>query len=162
MESHMSEVQVPPAPLADPTLSAEERLWAAVAHQTLACMIFPYLWSGGIFATFVLMKVFRSRSSFVSFHSRQTLYAQLALALLLGPIWITTRWTPLSSLPRAVLWLLATWSALGGLVFLSAIIANTTAVSRTRLGQDYEYPLIGRWARLRSDRSSPSSDPTAP
>ena len=69
----------------------EERRWAAYAHQSMCFMFLVYLWFGALVATTVLMEVFKSRSRFVVFHARQTLFLQLAIIGLVGPAWFASK-----------------------------------------------------------------------
>lgn len=142
----------------------EERKWAAYAHQTLCWMFLVYLWFGALIATTVLMDVFKSRSRFVVFHARQTLFLQLVIIVLVGPAWLTSKFCKMAELERFVQVLIGVPAILGVLLGVIAMFASLEAVSRIRAkdGEDFEYWLVGRWARDPSERQgvSPPSDET--
>ena len=127
--------------------TAEERKWAAYAHQTMCFMFLVYLWSGALIATTVLMEVFKSRSRFVVFHARQTLYLQFVIIALVGPVWLTSKFYKLAELSRLVQALIVVSAILGLLVCVTAMFCSLIAASRIRAGEDFEYWLVGRWAR---------------
>lgn len=134
--------------------SEEERKWAAYAHQTMCWMFLVYLWFGALIATTVLMEVFKSRSRFVVFHARQTLYLQLVIIGLVGPAWLTSKFYKMAELERLVQILLGVPAILGMLLCVIAMFASLEAVSRIRAneGEDFEYWLVGRWARAGGER----------
>ncbi len=132
----------------------EERKWAAYAHQTLCWMFLIYLWFGALVATTVLMEVFKSRSRFVVFHARQTLFLQLGIIVMVGPAWLTSKFCKMEELDRLVQILIGVPAILGLLLCVTATFASLTAVSQIRAGegQDFEYWLVGRWAREADER----------
>lgn len=144
--------------------TSEERRWAAYAHQTLSWMFLIYLWFGALVVTTVLMEVFKSRSRFVVFHARQTLFLQLLIMVLVGPAWITSKFCTFAELERFIQVLIGVPAIIGVLLWVIAICASLEAVSRIRAndGKDFEYWLVGRWARDSGEQYgvSPSSDET--
>ena len=136
------------------TPSEEERKWAAYAHQSIFWLWIVYLWFGSLVATTLLLEMYKAKSRYVAFHARQTLYLQIVVIVLLGPILVTSRFVELSSLDRTVMILLSALSIAGIVILLAAMVGALNAVQRVRQGKDFEYWLVGRWAR-EPDRKEP-------
>lgn len=114
-------------------LTADERLWAMLAH--LSALLGYVVGLGQYIAPLVIYLVYRERSRFVAFHALQALYFQLALLVL----WVMVCVVGLITCGLGLL--LAIVPTVLNLVFvlIAAIRANS--------GEWYELPLVGAMAK---------------
>jgi len=114
-------------------LTADERLWAMLAH--LFALLGYLVLLGQYIAPLVIYLVYRERSRFVAFHALQELYFQLALLV-----------------PWAMVYVVGILTC--GLGFLLAIVPTVLnlvfvliAAIRANNGEWYELPLVGSLAK---------------
>jgi len=114
-------------------LTADERLWAMLAH--LFALLGYLVLLGQYIAPLVIYLVYRDRSRFVAFHALQALYFQLALLVLWAMVYVA------GILTCGLGFLLAIVPTVLNLVFvlIAAIRANN--------GEWYELPLVGAMAK---------------
>ncbi|MEN3001791.1 MAG: DUF4870 domain-containing protein [Armatimonadota bacterium] len=114
-------------------LTADERLWAMLAH--LSALLGYVVVLGQYIAPLVIYLVYREHSRFVAFHALQALYFQLALLILWVIVFILTFIT----------------CGLGVIFALVPIVLNLVfvliAAIRAYNGEWYELPLVGAMAR---------------
>lgn len=163
------ELQQPPtAVLTPPTVSGDDRAWAAIAHASaLVTVLFGILTGGalclvGPIVPLVIWLVFRERSPFVARHALQaTLFQALVVILtalvgVLGLILVAAAWVGAGVLLAAVvgvclipvalaltlLWIMATL----GLPVAALVYACYGAYEVVE-GRDFRYWLVGNWVK---------------
>ncbi len=147
-------------------VTADERLWASVAHASVWITLFGGFLTGGVvvplsvFIPLVIYLMFRKKSDYVVFHALQAFALQLLatlgvflLAVVGGIVWVIGLViAALAILVLAGVILLPLWVILGvalGLLIavapLVALLLGTIAAVETYNRRDYRYPFISRW-----------------
>ena len=109
----------------------DEKLWSMAAH--LLALVGYVVGVGQYLAPLVLFLIYRQRSKFIAFHALQSLFFQLLVVV-------------------AVFISLALKSVLIGFLLLPLVVVAAAAFPllatyRIYKGEEFEYPLVGRWAR---------------
>lgn len=147
-------------------VTAEERMWATIAHGSIWVTVLGGLLTSGfvvplsVFVPLVIYFMFRKKSDYVVFHSLQAFVLQLiatvgalALAIFGGAIWILGLIVALLAIfVLAGVVIVPLWVILGivliAAVFvtpLAALLLGTIATVETYNRRDYRYPFIARW-----------------
>lgn len=155
-----------PRTIITPTVTDDERLWAAVAHASAWITLFGGIVSIGaiiplsIFIPLAIYFLFRKKSEYIAFHALQAFVLQLlgtvGAALLLavgGVVWGVGMIVALVAVLALVgfvlvpLWGLVGLGLLGVVVVLPLLMVlyGTIGAIETYRGRDYRYPLISRW-----------------
>lgn len=133
--------QQPPPPLSP----ADERTWSMLAHlSVLLNLVTGFL---GPVAALVIYLAYKDRSRYVAYHSWQSFLFQLVWWVGAG-ILAATAWT-ISGVLSVVLigCCLMPIALLISLVPVAALVYGVIGAIQTSQGQDFEYWLIGDWAR---------------
>jgi uncharacterized Tic20 family protein len=147
-------------------VSADERLWAALAHASMWITLLGGIFTIGfivpvsIFIPLVIYLKFRRHSDYVVFHAMQAFLLQIIatvgvalLATVGGLVWVMGMMLALLSVAALIgvllvpLWVIV-GIALGVLVLglpLVALGLGTIAALQTYHRIDYRYPFIARW-----------------
>lgn len=147
-------------------ISEEERLWAGIAHGSVALTLIIGLLSGGFAVPFSILLplalyfVFRTRSDYVAFHALQSFVLALVgtvgvlLLFIVGSIaWVIGLIiTMLLMIVLIGFVLVPLWLILGLVLGLAAIVLpigifvlSLIAAFQTYSGRDYRYPFIAPW-----------------
>lgn len=147
-------------------ISNEERLWAGIAHGSVAFTLLTGLLSGGFVVPFsimlplVLYFVFRTRSDYVAFHAMQSFVLALSgtvgllLLFIVGSItWVVGLIVALLLMLVLVgfilvpLWLIVgvVLGLAGSVLPIGIFILSLIAAFETYNGRDYRYPFIAPW-----------------
>ncbi|MFC1878484.1 DUF4870 domain-containing protein [Chloroflexota bacterium] len=128
-----------------PLSAADERTWAMLAHlSVLLNLVTGFL---GPVAALIVYLVYKDRSRYVAFHAWQSFIFQLIWWVGAG-ILAGIAWT-ISGVLAAVLigCCLMPIALLITLVPLAALVYGVIGAIQTSQGQDFDYWLIGEWAR---------------
>lgn len=147
-------------------VSAEERIWVAIAHASVWITFITGFLTAGIGVTFSIFiplgiyLIFRKKSDYVAFHALQAFVLQLAgtvgaLAIITvgGLVWGLGLVIGLFLMIVLIGFVLVPiWGILGLVFFVLAsalpfvmLFFGTVGAIRTYKGQDYRYPRIARW-----------------
>lgn len=157
-----------------PDLTADERLWSAVAHLSLLLMTGLGILTGSFMLSLLALLLpagiyfnWRDRSEFVSFNAKQaaalTLVATVGfgvlmtggvLVLVLGIIVSAIASIVLVGIPFLVLFiiLLVLFSLAAPLIPLGLMALSGVAAFMTYSGSEFRYPYIANWVDNRSSR----------
>jgi uncharacterized Tic20 family protein len=134
---------------AQPLSASDERTWAMLAHlSVLANLVTGVL---GPFIALIIYLVYRDRSRYVAYQSMQAFIFQLITwvgsGVLIGGIWLVTGL--LSIVVVGIL--LIPFALIGticlGILPLVGLIYGIVGAIETSQGKDFQYWLVGDWAR---------------
>ena len=128
-----------------PLSPSDERTWAMLAHlSVLLNLVTGFL---GPLAALIIYVVYKDRSRYVAFHSWQAFIFQL-IWWVGGGILTGIAWT-ISGVLAAVIvgCCLMPFALLISLIPVAALVYGVIGAIQTSQGQDFEYWLIGDWAR---------------
>jgi len=123
----------PPLAASAADVTPDDRMWAMFAH--LAGLLGYALLFGQVAGPLVIYLVYKDKSKFVAFHALQSLFFQIALAvvhvamILLGPF------------TCGVTWVVSILLAVASFVFI------IIAAIKSYHGEMYEYTFVGPYAR---------------
>jgi uncharacterized Tic20 family protein len=116
--------------------AADERTWSMLAHLSVLVNLFTGF--GGILAALVIWLVFRERSGRVAFHALQSLWYQVAWAVIL-----TVGWT----ITVVLMFVLVGFLLVPVMLILSLVpfVHQVYAAIKVNNGMDYRYPIVADW-----------------